>query len=461
MYVTLQRWGNRQGIRIPNAPLDTHPDCAKMIGGELVQEKDGKAKTNGVILCDQAQLLDLTSCHASFEERASADLTAEAVDMIVGFLEIREIDDMDAIEKRNKKVRQILGELYQKALDVGVQIDESAYKESLDKLFNTTAWGFREILLVVIIGMRLDRAFRASTGLYNCNPRAIYEGPIKEFLIEKDIPHRKSGPLNVAKATVGLDMTWAAQRRPSDVAEEVVHLVDFMESDHNKSEERATAIGVSLLRRLIAYSDSLAALAVEVKPSEDPNFLYYLCHELITKAPDAGNTPQKIAAFLLKCYHTSFHTGIEVTGGEDRASVTSTTSKKPGDINEEYAGQIYKVYEITVKHFDIARIRDSFDCISIYNQMHETEINEIIVICRREDCPPDMETSGLHGYLGHYIYQNIIYYYWDIYEWIANTLQRMTTDGRKAFYLMLNKYINDTNTAETVKKLWRRLHDKT
>ena len=66
--------------------------------------------------------------------------------------------------------------------------------------------------LVVIIGMRLDRSFKASTGLYDCNPRAIYEGPIKEFLIEKEIPHRKSGPLNVAKATVGLDMTWAAQR---------------------------------------------------------------------------------------------------------------------------------------------------------------------------------------------------------------------------------------------------------
>lgn len=368
---------------------------------------------------------------------------------------------MSAIEERNKKVRQILDSLYQKAIDSGAKIDESAYKESLDKLFDTTAWGFREILLVVIIGMRLDRAFRASTGLYDCNPRAIYEGPIKEFLIEKDIPHRKSGPLNVAKATVGLDMTWAAQRRPSDVAEEVVHLVDFMESDDDKSEERVNAVGVSLLRRLIAYSDSLASLAVEIEPSEDPDYLYHLCYELITKAPDAGNTPQKIAAFLLKSYHTFFHTGIEVTGGEDRASVTSTTSKKPGDINEECAGKIYKVYEITVKHFDIARIRDSFDCISIYNQTHETGINEIIVICRKEDCPPDMEASGLHGYLGRYTYQNIIYYYWDIYEWLANTLQRMTPDGRKAFYMMLNGYINDTNTAETVKKLWKQLHDET
>lgn len=365
---------------------------------------------------------------------------------------------MSSIDERNEKVRQILDDLYNRAVDAGVEIDESAYKESLDKLFSTTAWGFREILLVVIIAMRLDNAFRASTGLYDCNPRAIYEGPIKEFLIEKDIPHRKSGPLNVAKATVGLDMTWAAQRLPSDVAEEVVHLVDFMEQDDGNTEMKIENVGTSLLRRLISYSKSLANLSVEIEPSEDPDFLYHLCYELITQTPDAGNTPQKIAALLLKCYHTFFHTGVEVTGGDDRASVTSTTSKKPGDINEECAGRIYKVYEVTVKHFDIARIRDSYDCISIYNEAHSTNINEIIVICRREDCPPDMEASGLHGYLGKYTYQNIVYYYWDIFEWISNTLQHMVPEGRNGFYLLLNSYINETNTSEAVKKLWQELH---
>ena len=365
---------------------------------------------------------------------------------------------MSSTDERNEKVRQILDSLYKKAVDAGVKIDESVYKNSLDKLFATTAWGFREILLVVIVAMRLDRKFRASTGFYDCNPRAIYEGPIKEFFIEKDIPHRKSGPLNVAKATVGLDMTWAAQRRPSDVAKEVVYLVDFMESETDDMDERVNNIGTSLLRRLVAYSNSLSELSVEIELTEDPDYLYYLCYELITKTPDAGNTPQKISALLLKCYHTFFHTGIEVTGGEDRASVTSTTSKKPGDINEEYAGCIYKVYEITVKHFDIARIRDSYDCISIYNNTHDTKINEIIVICRREDCPPDIEESGLQGYLGRYLYQNIIYYYWNIYEWIANMLQWMTPDGRKAFYMMLNGYINETNTSEAVKKMWQQLH---
>lgn len=367
---------------------------------------------------------------------------------------------MGATEERNERVTDILNALYSQATDESVTIDESGYKRSIDRLFTTSAWGFREILLVVIVGMQLDPAFRSSTGLYDCNPRAIYEGPIKEFLIEKDIPHRKSGPLNVAKATVGLDMTWAAQRRPSDVAEQVVHLVEYMEESGGANQAaRVNSVGISLLRRLIAHAQSIEALAIEIEPTSDPDFLYYLCHELITKAPDAGNTPQKIAAYLLKNYHRFFFTGITVTGEEDRASVTSTTSKKPGDINEENpAGYIKKVYEITVKPFDLARIRDSYDCVSIYNSSNDSDIHEIIVICRREDCPPDMKASGLHGYLGSYIYNDVVYYFWDIYEWIANTLQRMNNEGRYGFYLELNDYIDDINTAETVKNLWRRLH---
>lgn len=368
---------------------------------------------------------------------------------------------MSATDERNQRVRQLLDSLYEKAKNAGAEIDESAYKESIDKLFDTTAWGFREILLVVVIGMQLDRAFRASTGLYDCNPRAIYEGPIKEFLIEKEIPHRKSGPLNVAKATVGLDMTWAAQRRPSDVAAEVVNIVNYMEEQPTSRDDRVSAVGTSLFRRLIAYSNHLESLSVNLEPSADPDFLYHLCYELITKAPDAGNTPQKIAAFLLKNYHLSMNTGIVVTGEEDRASVTSTTSKKPGDVNEESeSGIIYKVYEVTVKHFDLARIRDSYDCVRIYNESNRADIHEIIVICRPEDCPEGMKSSGLHGYLGSYEYQNIIYYYWDIYEWISSTLQRMTVSARTGFYNDLNTYINDINTAENVKVLWSNLHKR-
>ena len=46
-----------------------------------------RAQTDGVILCDQARMLDLNSRHASFVERAPEDISSEAVDMVIGFLE--------------------------------------------------------------------------------------------------------------------------------------------------------------------------------------------------------------------------------------------------------------------------------------------------------------------------------------------------------------------------------------
>ena len=50
---------------------------------------DSRTKTDGVIMCDQARMLDLNSRGASFEEKAPSDLVAEAVDMIIGFVEIK------------------------------------------------------------------------------------------------------------------------------------------------------------------------------------------------------------------------------------------------------------------------------------------------------------------------------------------------------------------------------------
>ena len=50
---------------------------------------DSRTKTDGVILCDQARMLDLNSRNAGFEEKAPSDITAEAVDMIIGFVEIK------------------------------------------------------------------------------------------------------------------------------------------------------------------------------------------------------------------------------------------------------------------------------------------------------------------------------------------------------------------------------------
>lgn len=48
---------------------------------------DERTKTTGVVMCDQARMLDLGSRRASFEEKAPDDITAEALDLIMGFIE--------------------------------------------------------------------------------------------------------------------------------------------------------------------------------------------------------------------------------------------------------------------------------------------------------------------------------------------------------------------------------------
>lgn len=50
---------------------------------------DERTKTEGVVMCDQARMLDLSSRQASYEEKAPADLVAEVVDLITGFIEIK------------------------------------------------------------------------------------------------------------------------------------------------------------------------------------------------------------------------------------------------------------------------------------------------------------------------------------------------------------------------------------
>ncbi len=51
---------------------------------------DERTKTDGVIRCDQARMLDLTSRNAAFVEKAPSDIIYEAVDLIIGFVEIKE-----------------------------------------------------------------------------------------------------------------------------------------------------------------------------------------------------------------------------------------------------------------------------------------------------------------------------------------------------------------------------------
>lgn len=48
----------------------------------------GRTKTTGVIMCDQARTLDVAARNGTFVEKAPADLVAEAVDMVISFIEV-------------------------------------------------------------------------------------------------------------------------------------------------------------------------------------------------------------------------------------------------------------------------------------------------------------------------------------------------------------------------------------
>ena len=50
---------------------------------------DKQTRTDGVIMCDQARMLDLASRHAAYEEKAPVEIVAEVVDLITGFIEMK------------------------------------------------------------------------------------------------------------------------------------------------------------------------------------------------------------------------------------------------------------------------------------------------------------------------------------------------------------------------------------
>lgn len=337
------------------------------------------------------------------------------------------------------------------------QLLSDSLKNDLELVFNTTAWGFREILLVITIARTLDRTYLASSSFYKCNPRALYEGPIRSELLKRGIPHKKSGPLNVAKATVGINSQWAAQRRPAIVAEKVVSLVSQIE---RFKKNKLDYFMKYLFFRFLKEASRIATLSVNLKPESDPKFLFDLSSAMIRQAPDGGNSPQRIIGLLLQSYHEDLQTGIKVLGHEDSASTTSTTSKKPGDITESSLDETFiKIYEVTVKPFSYSRVEDSYEAVIKYSDLSGIKIYEVVVICRKEDIHPKLINSA-NGtiYFGKLEYQDLTYHFANIFDWIMNQLLRMDTDARLTFYLKLNSYVSNPNTSEKVKLFWQNYH---
>jgi hypothetical protein len=328
-------------------------------------------------------------------------------------------------------------------------------KADLDYLFGITAFGFREILLVIVLAKLRDPAYDATTDFYACNPRAIYEGPIRKQLTDRKIPRMASGPLNIAKGSQGIHQAWAARRRPSGAGEAVLRLL----AEINTAGAGALAnLATWVHAKFLEPAMETASLTIEVPPESDPVLLAELCASLIDRAPDAGNTPQRIVGYLLEAYHEVAGTQVVVQGHLDRASTTNKTSKKPGDISEHAAsGALLSVYEVTVKGFGGQRVQEAYDSIVAYGG-EGVAIPEVTVLCRPLDIHPDATTDSKSAMLlGAYEFNSLRFLFVDLWEWITAQLLRIPVNGRSRFYEKLNRYVADANVARKVKEVWREL----
>jgi len=52
-------------------------------------ELDASTKTTGVIMCEQVKALDIHARNVTFHEKAPKDIVEEVVDILIGFIEIR------------------------------------------------------------------------------------------------------------------------------------------------------------------------------------------------------------------------------------------------------------------------------------------------------------------------------------------------------------------------------------
>jgi len=357
--------------------------------------------------------------------------------------------------ERNARIYDLLEEL----IRVGKTKKELVYstpfeKEEVEKLFISHIWGHREILLTIILARLIDPRFKASKDFYECNPRSIYEGPIRELLREHGIPHKKSGPLNVAKNSKKIDDTWAHNKRGDGMALNVSKLVKKIES---VSEKALYDFAVAYVQRYLLEGKRVAKLTFKIKTTEDPMFLYELCKDLVTDTPDGGATPQFIIGALIDNFNKGNHSPIKTTGYSDSVSTTNTTSKKPGDVMEEFSDSTKRIYEITVKPFTADRMIESYESIKEFDK--EGKITEVFVICRKEDVPLEVEKIiSSSNLLGTAKYQDVIYYFIDIFGYVREKLVSMTIEARGRFYTDLGDYVNQLNTSEKVKRYFSEWH---
>lgn len=88
--------GRRPAIVVSNNSFNNFTGATAMVcpitntdRGIPIQVKlDSRTKTSGVIMCDQAKILDLQKRDAEFIEKAPDDIIFEVADIVSGFMEV-------------------------------------------------------------------------------------------------------------------------------------------------------------------------------------------------------------------------------------------------------------------------------------------------------------------------------------------------------------------------------------
>src|SRR3989338_4778652 len=323
--------------------------------------------------------------------------------------------------------------------------------KEVESLFQTSIWGHREIVLTILMARLLNPKFKASENFYACNPRSLFEQPIRKALREYGIPHRKSGPLNVAKNSKKINRDWATDKHGGEIAMNVVKIVKNIESVSNGA---LTKFAYAYTARYRQEAKRIKEMEVNLPPQENPIHISKLCIDLINSVPDGGATPQIIVGLLMEAMNKDRKNDVVVSGHRDSVSTTNTTSKKPGDIIEKINSTLELIYEITTKKFNDDRLIESHEAVMDYNK----NLKDIFVICRPQDVPETLSNRGTSYIMATTQYRELAYYFINIYDYIQSAILFLTPEGRKFFYKELVAYINDTNTAEKVKRYFKQWH---
>ncbi|HOW76884.1 MAG TPA: helix-turn-helix transcriptional regulator [Candidatus Competibacteraceae bacterium] len=322
--------------------------------------------------------------------------------------------------------------------------DEVAISQVLTDLIETSAKGFRGVVLTSLAGYHVDKSFNPLVDFYACNPRSIFEQIIWYVLTEYNIPCGKSDPLNVAKNINKLDRSWAKDRRPEKAALAAVAFLERYFGENNT--EQQSLLEDYFFYKLIKYSESVAAIAI-VSADTSSVSRQWLAESLIQlslNAPESGATSQLLIASLLK---QIFKGGtVIVCGGEESVFGTNTTAKKPADIWLEENDKVTSLFEVTLKKIDQKRLEDCLESMRFL----QLEAVPVTFICR---IPEDIST--LEGVSTNtLLYKDRQIDFVDYSSFIRSSFALVRTEAAGEIYDSMQEFVERITTSVKTKGVW-------